>query len=82
MFYGHLARYESRALVQAIAEHYFDEPAQTFTPSKLAVDLAGQIVANARITVRKLDLFKNSLLLFGAGVLIAAVSMAFAAFVL
>jgi hypothetical protein len=82
MFYGHLARYESRALVQAIAEHYFDEPAQTFTPSKLAVDLAGQIVANARITVRKLDLFKNSLLLFGAGVLIAALSMAFAAFVL
>lgn len=81
MFYGHLARYEPRALAQAMAAHYFDEPGQTFTPSKLAIDLAGQVVANARITVRKLDLFKKSLLLFGAGVLIAAISMAFAAFV-
>jgi hypothetical protein len=82
MYYGHLARYEPRALAQAIAEHYFDEPGQTFSPSNLAVDLAEQIVANARITVRKLESFKISLLLFSTGVLIAAISMAFAAFVL
>jgi hypothetical protein len=82
MFYGHIARYEPRALAQAIAEHYFDQPEKAFVPSKLAIDLAGQVVANARITVRKLELFKNSLLLFGGGVLVAAISMAFAAFVL
>ena len=44
-----------------------------------AVDLAGQIVTNARITVRKLDFFKYSLQLFAAGVLIASAAMAVAA---
>ncbi len=83
LFYGHLARYEPRALVRAIGEHYFglDRASEEFKPSKLAVDLAGQIVTNARITVRKLVLFKYSLLLFGLGVLIAAAAMAYAAFV-
>ena len=82
LFYGHLARYEPRALAVAIAEQYFDEPGETLTPSKFAVDLAGQIVTNARITVRKLAFFKYSLLLFGFGVLIAAASMALAAFLI
>jgi hypothetical protein len=80
LFYGHLERYEPRDLVVAVAEHYFDQPAGDFTPSKLALDLAAQIVTNARITVRKLDLFRYSLLLFGFGVLIAAASMALTAF--
>jgi hypothetical protein len=81
LFYGHLARYEPRALAVAIAEQYFDEPGETLTPSKFAIDLAGQIVTNARITVRKLALFRFALLLFGFGVLVAAASMALAAFV-
>jgi hypothetical protein len=38
-------------------------------------------VTNARITVRKLALFKYSLLLFGFGVLIASAAMAFSAVV-
>ena len=80
LFYGHLARYEPRALAMAVAEHYFDAAGEQAAPSKLAVDLAGQIVTNARITVRKLDLFRYSLLLFGFGVLIAAAAMALAAF--
>jgi hypothetical protein len=80
LFYGHLARYEPRALARAIAQHYFDA-ADDFQPSKLALDLAGQAVTNARITVRKLDFFKYSLLLFAVGVLIAAIAMAVAAFV-
>ena len=46
--------------------------------SKLARDLAVQIVTNARITVRKLRLFRAALLLFGVGVLIAAGAMALA----
>ena len=49
-------------------------------PSKLDVDLAAQIVTNARITVRKLALFRYSLLLFGFGVLVASAAMALAAF--
>ena len=81
LFYGHLARYEPRALTRAIAQHYFDTPGSQYTPSKLAVDLAGQVVTNARITVRKLALFKYALLLFGFGVLIASAAMAFSAVV-
>ena len=81
LFYGHLARYEPRALTRAIAQHYLDTPGSQYTPSKLAVDYAGQVVTNARITVRKLEFFKYSLLLFGFGVLIASVAMAFSAVV-
>lgn len=80
LFYGHLARYEPRDLARAIAEHYFDYEGEGFTPSKLAIDLAGQIVSNSRITVRKLALFKYALFLFGFGVLIASVAMAVAAY--
>ena len=80
LFYGHLARYEPAALARAVAELYFD--AGELPPSKLAVDLAGQIVTNARITVRKLEFFKYALLLFGFGVLVASASMAFSAIVI
>jgi hypothetical protein len=80
LYYGHLARYEPRALVEATAEMYFEQQAETYTPSKLAIDLAGQIVTNARITVRKLALFRYSLLLFGFGVLIASAAIALASF--
>ena len=80
LYYGHLARYEPRALVDAIAEQYFAQAASAYTPSKLEVDLAAQIVTNARITVRKLALYRYSLLLFGFGVLVASAGMALAAF--
>jgi len=81
LYYGHLARYEPRGLSRAIADHYFDHPGETFVPSKLALDFAGQVITNSRITVRKLALFRYSLLLFGFGVLIASAAMALAAFV-
>ena len=80
LYYGHLARYEPRALVEAMAEMYFKQQGEAYMPSKLAIDLAGQIVTNSRITVRKLALFKYALLLFGFGVLIAAAAMALAAY--
>jgi hypothetical protein len=80
LYYGHLARYEPRALAEAVAEMYFEQKEGAYTPSKLAVDLAAQIVTNARITVRKLTLFRYSLLLFGFGVLVASAAMALAAF--
>jgi hypothetical protein len=80
LYYGHLARYEPRALVEAIAEMYFEQEGETYAPSKLDIDLAAQIVTNARITVRKLALYRYSLLLFGFGVLVASAAMALAAF--
>jgi hypothetical protein len=80
LYYGHLARYEPRALVEAMAEQYFGQERDAYTPSKFDVDLAAQIVTNARITVRKLALYKYSLLLFGFGVLVASAGMALAAF--
>jgi hypothetical protein len=81
LYYGHLARYEPRALVEAIAEMYFEQESESYAPSKLAIDLAAQIVTNARITVRKLAFFRYSLLLFGFGVLVASAAMALASFV-
>jgi hypothetical protein len=80
LYYGHLARYEPRALVEAIAEMYFEQEGEAYAPSKLDIDLAAQIVTNARITVRKLALFRYSLLLFGFGVLVASASIALASF--
>lgn len=76
LFYGHIARYEPKALARAIAETYFDHAGDAAEPSRFAVDLAGQIVTNARITVRKLKFFTWSLQLFAAGVLIASAAMA------
>ena len=79
LYYGHLARYEPRPLTLAIAAMYFDHEGEMYTPSRFAIDLAGQVITNARITVRKLALFRYSLLLFGFGVLIAAAAMALVA---
>ena len=81
LYYGHLARYEPRALVEAIAEMYFDQEGETYAPNKLDIDIAAQIVTNARITVRKLALYRYSLLLFGFGVLVASAAMALASLV-
>ncbi|HEX2281688.1 MAG TPA: Pycsar system effector family protein [Thermomicrobiales bacterium] len=80
LYYGHLARYEPRALVEATAEMYFEQEREAYAPSKLAVDLAAQIVTNSRITMRKLALYRYSLLLFGFGVLVASAAMALAHF--
>src|ERR671921_1338324 len=80
LYYGHLARYEPRALVEAIAEMYFQQSGEPYAPSKLDIDLAAQVVTNARITVRKLAFFRYSLLLFGFGVLVAAAAMGLASF--
>src|SRR5215216_4012681 len=43
IFYGHLARYEPRELVRAVASHYAEETQDEIVVSKLALDLAEQI---------------------------------------
>jgi hypothetical protein len=78
-FYGHLARYEPQALIHEVARSYVEVSPDEVPESKFATDLAVQIVTNARITLRKLRLFRAAVLLFGVGVLIAAGAMALAA---
>jgi hypothetical protein len=80
LFYGHLARYEPHTLIQAVASRYVDGLPDQVPVSKLARDLAGHIVTNARITMHNLRLYRYAVLLFGSAVLIAAAAMAFAAF--
>jgi hypothetical protein len=58
-FYGHLVKYAPRHLAEAVARRYLDRHAED-EPSASDVDLAAQIVANARITVWKLRLFSWS----------------------
>jgi hypothetical protein len=67
-YFGHLSRYDPASLVAAIAERY--ERAPDLPVTALHTDLAAQIVVNARITMQKLRLFRWSVVLFGAGVLI------------
>lgn len=69
-YFGHLARYAPEALAAAIAARY--EGRELATVSPLHADLAAQVVVNARITMQKLRLFRWSVLLFGAGVLLGA----------
>jgi hypothetical protein len=80
LYYGHVARYEPQALVRAVASMYVEVTPDEVAAGKRASDLAAQIVTNARITVRKLALYRAALLLYGAGVLFAAAAMALAAF--
>jgi hypothetical protein len=81
IYYGHQAGYTPHDLVRAVAIHYAQVTPDEVVVSKLALDLAAQIVTNARITVRKLRLYRAALLLFASGVLIAAAAMALASFV-
>src|SRR5215213_9627143 len=81
IYFGHLARYEPRTLVRAVASYYVEMTPDEVAVSKFALDLAEQIVANARITLRKLMLYRAAVLLFAAGVLSAAAAMALAEFV-
>lgn len=78
IYYGHLARYEPQALIHAVARTYVEVPPDEVPLSKFSIDLAEQIVMNARITMRKLRLFRAAVLLFGVGILIAAGAMALA----
>ncbi|MFM9105513.1 MAG: Pycsar system effector family protein [Chloroflexota bacterium] len=74
LFYGHLAEYDHRELLRAIADRYLGRP--NAQPDRFADDLALQIVANASITVRKLRLFRWSVLLFALGTVIGLISAA------
>jgi hypothetical protein len=69
-FYGHLAKYMPNDLAAAVARRYAGAEPVGF--SELQVDLAEQVVTNARITLHKLRLFAVAVALFGLGVLASA----------
>lgn len=80
-FFGDLQKYRPQELVEAIARQYdtMDEPRTPIRRSH--VDLAGQIIANSRITVIKNDLFRRAtqltLLALGCTVLSVALTLVF-----
>ncbi|MGI9254554.1 MAG: Pycsar system effector family protein [Thermomicrobiales bacterium] len=74
MFYGHLAEYDHRELVRSIQRRYFG--ADLDTPDRFSEDVALQIVSNSAIIVRKLRLFRWSVLLFALGTVIGLVTAA------
>lgn len=73
-FYGHVAKYSPRHLAEAVARRYEgatrDEPL-----GEAALDLAAQVVTNARITLWKLRLFVPAVACFGIGVLFATIAV-------
>jgi hypothetical protein len=79
-YYGHLAKYIPRNLAQALERRY--EPrtgrGSRDDPDDLSdgeVEIAEQIVINARITLWKLGLFTPALVCFAVGVLLQTAAM-------
>lgn len=76
-FFGHLAKYSARQLVDAIVEKYLDEQGrQAHELKDLQLDLASQVTINARITMWKLRLFNIAVGLFGVGVVLCTLGAA------
>lgn len=76
-FFGHLAKYSPRGLVDAIVDKYLDEEAQEDHELKdLQLDLASQVTINARITMWKLRLFNIAVVMFGTGVVLCTLGAA------
>lgn len=79
-FFGHLARYDPAALVDAVARRYILATDPIPRRGESHEDIGGQIVANARITLWKLKLFSFAIIsfavaaiLFALGVLVEAI---------
>lgn len=72
-FYGDLAKYAPRPLAEAIARRYVRPGPEPTAIHDDHLDLAAQIVTNARITLWKLRLFAFAVALFALAVLIFTV---------
>lgn len=62
-FFGDLQKYQPQELVEAVARQYDTIDAARASTHRSHIDLAGQIIANSRITVIKNDLFRTANLL-------------------
>src|SRR3712207_5154018 len=65
-YFGHLALYEPRALVEEMIRRHLRGDVMPVEAGHL--ELAAQVVINARITIRKLRLFTLSVVCFALGV--------------
>jgi hypothetical protein len=72
-FYGDIAQYDSQSYLEALRMSI----AETDVPeNRLCVDLAGQVIANSRIAVRKYTYFRAAIWLLMAGVLTPPIGIA------
>lgn len=73
-FFGHIAKYSSRELIESLVERYM--PDHDLEMKQVYLDLAAQITINARITLWKLRMFNIAVAFFGVGILLCAVGAA------
>jgi hypothetical protein len=73
-YFGHLAAYEASELAAELNHRYFNAPVDA-TAGPAALEIAMQVIINARITVWKLSLFRFSLALFGAGFTVSVIGV-------
>lgn len=74
-YYGHLAKYTPRSLAEAVARRYAGDESDAAPVRDPHLDLAAQIVTNARITLWKLRLFTYAVALFALAVLALAAAL-------
>lgn len=73
-YFGHLAKYSPRQLIDAIVDRYLDDEARANHDLKdVQMDIASQVTINARITMWKLRLFNAAVGSFGVGVVLCTV---------
>lgn len=60
-YYGHVAKYTPEQLIRAINQHYFEEVKYPAVTPKQHLDIAAQIIANARIALYKYRLFSMAI---------------------
>jgi hypothetical protein len=73
-YFGHLAKYSPRQLIDAIVDRYLDDDARANHDLKdVQMDIASQVTINARITMLKLRLFNVAVGAFGIGVVLCTV---------
>ncbi len=75
LFYGDLQKYAPQALAETIARRYASNDAYRAREHPLHLDVAAQIVANARITVRKLRAFTIAARFVLLGVMLVMVGL-------
>lgn len=75
-YFGHIAKYSSRQLIDSMVERYL--PDVDLEMKQVYLDLAAQVTINARITMWKLRLFNVAVAFFGTGILLCGAGAAIA----
>lgn len=73
-YFGHIAKYSSRQLIESMVERYM--PDVDLEMKQVYLDLAAQVTINARITMWKLRLFNIAVGFFGAAIVLCGIGAA------